>query len=187
MHAFFACQHWKRHLTLNRLTIVHHLSHLQYPHTDHLHAEFWDPEDCIMLIWCSIHQNPSSRPNSIVDDRARDNESVFRSQPSTANIDSFIQVELAELSSLTASGCNTLPKSDQNNSKKGGRCWGGCSSKEPKAHNYTPLYNFISKIHCYRRVPKMCNEQNILYSVLVYKQLTATYFAMRILLFDLHL
>jgi len=44
MHAFFARQHWEIHLILNGLTIVHHPSHLQYPHTDHLHAEFWDPE-----------------------------------------------------------------------------------------------------------------------------------------------
>jgi len=50
LHTSFARQHWKRCLTLNGLTVVHHPPRLQYPHTDHLHVQFWDPGDCVMLI-----------------------------------------------------------------------------------------------------------------------------------------
>ena len=81
-----------------------------------------------------------------MDDGARDNESVVRSQPNTANIDSFPQVELVELSSLAASVCNISPESDWNNSKKGWRCWG---IRSPRHTVTLPMYNFISNIHCH--------------------------------------
>jgi len=51
LYISFACQHWKRCLTLNGLTVVYHLFYLQYPHTSHLYTQFWGPEDYIILIW----------------------------------------------------------------------------------------------------------------------------------------